>query len=78
MKKIGETISEQEMIQRIHEAVQSIIESDVDGTIKLHNLVCKGEVAVFEHKNGNPLDEDGCILGDVESDAWGYIFTKGE
>lgn len=77
MKTKGDVISEREVIERITAAVRNIVESDVDGTIKLHNFVCKGEVAVFESEGGELLNTEGKVVTEPEL-AWAYIFTKSE
>jgi len=75
----GDIICEAVLIARINQAVRDIIDTDVDETIKLHNLVCQGEVAVYESEGGEPLDTEGKVLGGrAENSEWTYIFTKGE
>lgn len=73
----GDIIGEEELIVRINQAVQDIIESDVEGTVKLHNLVCQGEVAIYESESGEPLDMEGKVIEGTNLD-WVYLFTKGD
>lgn len=72
----GDIVGEEELVARIEQAVRDIIDTDPDETIKLHNLLCQGEVDFYETEGGEPLDTDG-KLGQPHSE-WAYVFTKGE
>lgn len=75
----GEIIDEKTLVERVNAAVISRVESDVDGIIDLHNFLCGGQVQVHEDAAGNPADKDGVAVGEeAESEAWTYVFTKGD
>jgi hypothetical protein len=78
--RAGDVLSEEEVFARIHQAVQSILELDVDDMIRLHNQVADGTITVYEDDDGNLLDAGGARLpqADIDSQAWIYTFTRGE
>jgi hypothetical protein len=78
--RAGDVLSEAEVFARIHQAVQSMLELGVDEMIRLHNLVCDGDIAVYEGKDGKPLDAGGEPLTEdqIEHEPWVYVFKKGE
>ena len=79
-KNKGEIIDEDTLIKRIHTVVEGILEEgDIDDTVKLHNLLCDGQVVIHEDANGEPVDKDGkSITGTEGNEAWTYVFTKSE
>lgn len=72
----GDIIGEEELIARIEQAVRDIIDTDPDEIVKLHNIVCQGEIATYESEGGEPLDVKGKVLGTGDNLEWGYIFTS--
>lgn len=70
----GEIIDEETLVKRIHAAVEGRIESDVEGTIVLHNFLCGGQVQIHEDSAGNPADKDGMAV----EGGLTYVFTKGD